>query len=152
MTTDLKRALALKEFLNEEYFVVGDKAYEGTMDEADDLFSEADKDLGWTTLKFEDFVDHSFTEVEELSARDERSNYIVLTDEEADEMWEEQLDSYLEECIYDSLPDWVRGYFDDEAWKRDAKMDGRGHSLATYDGHEHYERVFDTDFYIYRIN
>lgn len=152
MTTDLKRALALKEFLNEEYFVVGDKAYEGTMDEADDLFSEADKDLGWTTLKFEDFVDHTFIEVEELSAGDERCKHIVLTDEEADEMWEEQLDSYLEECVLCELPDWVKHYFDEEAWKKDARMDGRGHSLATYDGHEHYERVFDTDFYIYRIS
>ena len=152
MTTNLRRALALKEFLNEEYFVVRDKAYEGTMDEADDLFSEADKDLGWTTLKFEDFVDYSFTEVEELDGGIERSGYIVLTDEEADEMWEEQLDNYLEECIYPTFPDWARSYFDEEAWKRDARMDGRGHSLATYDGHEHYESILGEEFFIYRIN
>lgn len=43
-------------------------------------------------------------------------------------------------------------HFDDEAWKRDARMDGRGHSLATYDGHEHYETVDGDEFYIYRIN
>ena len=133
MTTNLMRAIALKEFLNEEYFVIEDKAYEGEM--YDDVF-----------------VEDNYIEIEELEGGMERDGYIVLTDAEADEMWEEQLDNYLEECIYDSLPDWLRGYFDEEAWKRDARMDGRGHSLATYDGHEHYERVYDTDFYIYRIN
>lgn len=147
MNIDLKRALALKEFLNEEYFVVGDKAYEGTMDEADDLFSDSGSEI-----TFEQFVHDHYVEVEEISGDDYQSNYLVLTDAEADEKWEEALDNYLEECIYDTIPDWVRGYFDDEAWKRDARMDGRGHSLATYDGHEHYERVYDTDFYIYKIN
>ena len=50
----------------------------------------------------------------------------------------------------------MRYYFDDEKWKRDARFDGRGHSLSSYDGAEHYETVFfdgqNIDFYIYRIN
>jgi len=43
-------------------------------------------------------------------------------------------------------------YFDEDAWKYDAKMDGRGHSLASYDGNENEETVNDETYYIYRIN
>ncbi len=50
-------------------------------------------------------------------------DYLVLDDEEADEEWERQLENYLEECIYPELPDNMQNYFDDNAWKRDAKMD-----------------------------
>lgn len=65
------------------------------------------------------------------------AEYAVGTDEEADEAWDQSLDSYLDDCgVLDSMPDNLRPYFDREAWKRDAKMDGRGHSLASYDGHE----------------
>lgn len=78
--------------------------------------------------------------------------YMVLTDEEADEAWEESLDSYLEECIYPELPEFTIRYFDDEAWRRDAKYDGRGHSLNHYDGSEEEETVDGETYYIYRIN
>lgn len=77
--------------------------------------------------------------------------YLVLTDEEADEKEDEQLDNYLEECIYPELPENLRYYFDDEAWKRDARMDGRGHMISTYDGAEYEEKVNNTWYYIYRI-
>lgn len=65
------------------------------------------------------------------------AEYAVGTDEEADEAWDQSLDSYLDDCgVLDSMPESLRPYFDREAWKRDAKMNGRGHSLASYDGHE----------------
>ena len=38
--------------------------------------------------------------------------YLVLTDDEADEMWDEQLDSYLDECVLPELPEMARNYFD----------------------------------------
>ena len=78
--------------------------------------------------------------------------YEVLTDEEADERWEEELQHYIDECILPELPDFAARYFDEEAWKRDAKIDGRGHSLSRYDGCEYEEKVNDTWFYIYRQN
>ena len=77
--------------------------------------------------------------------------YLVLTDEEADEEEDAQLDNYLEECIYPDLPENVRYYFDDDAWKRDARMDGRGHIISHYDGCEYEETVNGTTYYIYRI-
>lgn len=78
--------------------------------------------------------------------------YIVATDEEADEIEDEYLDNYLEECIYPELPENLRFYFDDDAWKRDARVDGRGHIISTYDGDENYVYVNGTTYYIYRTN
>ena len=42
--------------------------------------------------------------------------------------------------------------FDREMWIRDAKVDGRGHSLSPYDFEENEEKNGDTWFYIYRTN
>lgn len=78
--------------------------------------------------------------------------YLVVTDDEADDLWEESLDNYLEDCIYPELPGNLKNYFDDEAWKSDARFDGRGHSLSGYDGEENKETVDEETFYIYRQN
>ena len=84
--------------------------------------------------------------------------YLVVTDEEADDLWEQELDNYLEECIYPELTGNLANYFDDEKWKRDAKFDGRGHSLGRYDGCEEEITLTDKEgdeietFYIYRTN
>lgn len=75
--------------------------------------------------------------------------YLVLTDEEADEEEDRQLDNYIDECL--EIPDDIRPYFDEEKWKRDARMDGRGHIISSYDGCEHNEDVNDTTYYIYRV-
>ena len=65
------------------------------------------------------------------------AEYAVGTDEEADAAWDQALDSYLDDTgILDSIPENLRSYFDRDAWKSDAKHDGRGHSLASYDGSE----------------
>jgi len=104
---------------------------------------------------------HLGVDVEELnvSAYDDNvieygsEEYLVVTDEEADELWEQDLDNYLEECIYPELPKHLRNYFDDEKWKRDARFDGRAHSLSRYDGNEDEITVFefmdDDDNYLY---
>lgn len=76
--------------------------------------------------------------------------YIVATDEEADEIADEYLDNYIDECL--EIPDNIRPYFDEEKWKNDARMDGRGHIISTYDGCEDYEDVNGTTYYIYRTN
>ena len=64
-------------------------------------------------------------------------DYIVLTDYEADEAWEESIDSYIDECILPELPERYQMYFDRNQFHYDAQMDGRGHSLSSYDGIEH---------------
>lgn len=87
-----------------------------------------------------------------------REEYAVGTDAEADEAWDQSLDNYIEECIdpeldFDklgSLGAYVK--FDEEAWKRDAKMDGRGHSLSSYDGNEEEVEVDGVLYSIFRTN
>ena len=71
--------------------------------------------------------------------------YLVLTDAEADKAWNESLENYLDECY----PGSDSPYFNREAWKRDARMDGRGHSLSPYDG---VEIELEGDLYAYRTN
>ena len=79
--------------------------------------------------------------------------YEVLTDEEADDRWEQELDNYIDECIMPEIKDdLLRRYFDEEAWKRDARFDGRGHAISRYDGAEYEEKINDTWYYIYRQN
>ena len=75
--------------------------------------------------------------------------YLVLTDSEADEEEDERLDNFIDECL--EIPDNIRPYFDEEKWKRDARMDGRGHIISSYDGCEYEEKVNDTWYYIYRV-
>ena len=76
--------------------------------------------------------------------------YKVYTDAEADREWDEALDSYIDDCM--EMTDQVKQYFDRDKWKRDAKMDGRGHSLNHYDGGEEYATINKVDYYIYRNN
>lgn len=78
--------------------------------------------------------------------------YEVLTDDEADDRWEQELDNYIDECIRPELPDFVSNYFDEDAWKRDARFDGRGHAISSYDGNEEEVEINGTYYYIYRQN
>ena len=82
----------------------------------------------------------------------ERAEYAVLTDTEADDAWEAALEFYLDECVLPEVPESMRHYFDTEAWIRDAKMDGRGQALNSYDGNEEEVKLAGEWFYIYRTN
>lgn len=90
---------------------------------------------------------------EEYSIGESRS-YRVLTEDEADTAWDESLDSYLDECVLPELPEHLRNYFDTDSWKSDAKYDGRGHSLSSYDGDEldGTDPLTDESFVIFRTN
>jgi hypothetical protein len=84
------------------------------------------------------------------------AEYAVGTDEEADAAWDGELDNYIEECIEPeiekiTLAGNLASYvtFDSDAWKRDARMDGRGHALSRYDGDE---IELDGGFYAFRLN
>lgn len=98
----------------------------------------------------------------------EPGEYRVLTSEEREKAADEALESYVDECIIEqakasakhardeglaSIVDTLARYFDRAAWKRDALLsDGYGHTLSSYDGEEHEEKVGDTWYYIYRVN
>ncbi len=76
------------------------------------------------------------------------NDYMVLTDSEADDKWDESLENYIDECL--EIPKEIINYFDREAWKRDARIDGRGHSLSSYDGNESEEKINGTWYFLYR--
>jgi len=78
------------------------------------------------------------------------AEYWVCSDDDADSAWDESLDNYIDECL--ELPELLERYFDRESWKRDARHDGRAHSLNTYDGEELNAMVNGTIYCIYRIN
>ena len=81
----------------------------------------------------------------------EGSDWLVVDDEEADEIWEEDLENYIDECILPEMDVMHRDYFNREAWMQDTKNLGeRGSSLNRYDGVEHYEKIDDTTYYIYQ--
>lgn len=86
----------------------------------------------------------------QYESTDEPGEYLVVTDSEADELWDAALESYIDECILPETSGPLAQYFDREAWKRDARHDGRGHALSPYDGDEHDVKVDGETYYIYR--
>ena len=82
----------------------------------------------------------------------ENEDYLVLTDDEADNRWEDSIYSYIDDCVLPEIPESYQYYFDKDRFANDCRMDGRGHSLASYDGREHWHQVGDCDYYIYKIN
>lgn len=81
-----------------------------------------------------------------------KQEYLVVDEQEADDVWEQRLESYIEECIRAQLPEHLRSYFDSDSWKEDARMDGRGHSISSYDGCENDIEIDGETIYIFRIN
>lgn len=100
----------------------------------------------WLLSKYEQI------EIEEYDIDDYNNKWLVCTDKEADDKWEEELERYIEECVLPMLPEQYKNYFDSDSFICDCKMDGRGHSLAKYDGREHEQIVNGTTYYLYRIN
>ena len=112
-----------------------------------------------TELEFEDWFDlHDDLHFEfdfnsdKITVEYEGREYLVCTDEEADELHDEHLEWYIDECILPELHKAYRNYFDRESWKDDQGYDGRGGCLAGYDGCENEEKVNSTTYYIYRTN
>ena len=101
----------------------------------------------------------SYEEAQEIAEAEYQENWysigaieaMVLLDDEADEAVEDSLENYIEDCVLPEVPEWIVPYFDEEAWKRDARMDGRGHILAGYDGAEEEAQVAGTYYSVFRM-
>jgi hypothetical protein len=81
--------------------------------------------------------------------------YSVMDEYEAGSLFNDRMDDYIDECVLSEIPDHLRFYFDSAAFKRDVELsDGRGPTMATYDGHEHeyFAPNCNTAYYIYRTN
>ena len=79
--------------------------------------------------------------------------YRILTDTEADEAWNESIDSYIDDCILPDVPENVKDYLDIDRMANDIQREGsRGQQLNYYDGSEHDIEFNGQTFYIYRTN
>jgi hypothetical protein len=124
-------------------------------DDAITLIKEASNEDEFEVLAIAKMLDLTVNEIDDIKIDGNRItvqgvDYIFGTDSEMDDEWDEELEGFLEDCIYPELEGNLKQYFNDEAWKRDAKMDGRGHSLNRYNGGELYTTVDGVDYYAYR--
>lgn len=165
LSTDLLRRLALMQHLGEDYFFVKGIAYEGNEDEAKANYEEHKEDVedASSQMSFEEFVEDTFSQVEEFDTEDYNNDYLVLTDSEADEKAEEYIKDSLWAFNSDfiinhsALPyeakemiksfqrdkceganDTIEALIEDmDKFVSDAiSADGRGHFMSSYDGEE----------------
>lgn len=187
LTTAQEKAIALKKYLNEDFFIIENEdsnctIYEGNEEEQRELFR---KDIEGTEeaeieSNFEIFCINNCTEVEEYEDDNYNNDYLVLTDEEADEkakeyivdsLWafnasfvasEIDLDEEVIQAIHDNgkcegnndtIYNLINKLGDIDNFVDSAiKADGRGHFMSSYDGNENEEAVNGTTYFIYRIN
>ena len=124
------------------------------LEEYMDTLNDVDNPHAMDDPKFEDLVLYSQIDMDMYNDTFTYggSEYLILTDSEADDKWDNALEDYIDECIIPEIPEDYQIYFDREKWKRDARHDGRGHSIATYDGDEDEVEYNGETYYIYRMN
>lgn len=171
------KQLALMQHLGEDYFFCPDGiAYVGNLEETKEAFNneigsmenEASEDDNFSI-----YCSNNLSEIEDF----DNDDYLVLTDEEADEkakeyildtVWafnasflasETDIDIEVFEAIQnngrcESNNRAILSMIDDEDdfVASAISADGRGHFMSSYDGNENEENVNGTIYYIYRIN
>lgn len=159
MTVEIEKSLALMQEVDGlEWFSTGTgddvRIWEGDESEYLEKWEEYRKETenNEVSLTFENWlsIDDNGTEVDVEEYDERSSDWLVYTDSEADDAWDESLENYIDDCL--EIPASMRNYFDREAWKYDARMDGRGHCLSGYNGHEEEQQVNGTTYYLYRQN
>ena len=185
LTEGQLKAMALMEFNGTDYFMIDEedtvRIFQGNEEEARADFL---KDIEGTEeaeidANFIIFCSNNLTEVEEIVEDEERDGYIVLTDEEADEMaanyikdslWafnsgfiidhsklpyeaKEMIETYQQDKC-ESANETIEALIEDlDEFIEDAiSADGRGHFMSSYDGNEHEQSINGVYFYIYRMN
>jgi len=174
------KAIALMQFNDESYFVIDNIVYEGKKDEIEKEWLSECKEANETDdtiYSFADYCVHNCTEIDEIDGNDEKDGYIVLTDEEADEMAANYIkdslwafnasflsgETGIDQSVFEAIQangkcegnnDAIESCIDDIDGFIQAAIsaDGRGHFMSSYDGYENEQTVNNTTFYIYRIN
>jgi hypothetical protein len=117
------------------------------------LFGNRDNELCVALIRIFDLCVNDFEDITINGNQCEvqGTEYLAGSDDEMDDEWDESLDHYIDECLMPEIRDEnLKRYFDTEAWKSDAKHDGRGHSLNHYDGGEESTKVNGIWYYAYR--
>lgn len=134
--------------------------YMSPLDDAGDVLPEYEDINDEELARMDALAQHLDCDISDITAarygdntfRAEGKDWMVLTDDESDEAQDAEIENYVNDCVLSEIPEQYRNYFDMDAFKKDARMDGRGHSLNRYDGTEYYETsaVDDETYYIYR--
>ena len=182
LSEGLLKALALKQHLGDNYFILNGKAYEGDEKEYHAQWIECTENLA-DAQSWEEFVIDNCTEIDEYE--ENNGDYLVLTNSEADEKAAEYIkdslwafnasflagETGIDEEVFKAIQDngkcesnnnAIESCIDDmESFVNAAiSADGRGHFLAGYDFEENEETVSiygegdaaNATFYIYRVN
>jgi hypothetical protein len=186
LTVGQEKAIALMQHNQDEFFIIEledeCKIYEGNEEEARadflaDIKGTEEADI---LVNFDIYCSNNLTEVEEYDEDNYNNDFLVLTDEEADEkakeyiketLWafnasfianEIDLDEEVIQAIHDNgkcegnndtIYNLIQKLGDFDNFVEEAiSTDGRGHFMSSYDGNENEETVNDETFYIYRIN
>ena len=185
LTEGQEKAIALLQYHSEDFFTIEleDETliFEGDEEEArtdflDDIEGTEEADID---ANFAIYCQNNLTEVEEYED-DYNNDYIVLTDDEADEKAKEyireslwafnasfiayqvDLDEEVIQAIHDNgkcegnndtIYNLIKkcGSIDDFV-EEAISSDGRRHFMSSYDGEENEEEVNGTTYFIYRIN
>lgn len=184
LTPAQEKKIALMQHLNEDFFIIESEdgevtIYEGNEEEQRELFINDIEGTEEAEIEanFEIFCINKCTEIDEYDEDDYNNDYLVLTDEEADEKAKE----YILDSVWAFTPSFLSSFtgFDIEVFEaiqnngrcesnnnailsmiddeddfvNDAiTADGRGHFMSSYDGNENEESVNGTTYFIYRIN
>jgi hypothetical protein len=164
--TNLMKALALMQYNGEDFFIIDGKAYEGT---EEDARKQAHIELEeGEEIDFIIWCENNLSEVEPTDDDGEKDNYMVLTDDEANEktaeyikdsLWafnasfiiensklpyeaKEMIESFQREKC-ESANDTIEALIEDmdEFIEAAISADGRGHFINSYDGNEDEERI-----------
>lgn len=184
ITEEMNKQLAFMQYEQEEYFIIHPldneevEIYEGNEEEAREAFREdiEDTDEAETESNFSIYCQNNLEEVEEF----DNDDYLILTDDEADEaakeyiyqsLWafnanflacETNIDIEVFEAIIannrcednnEAIESIINSTCGIDTFIESAiSADGRGHFMSSYDGEENEETVNGETFYIYRIN
>ena len=110
---------------------------------------EIESDLDERAIALMQHTGDMFSDCE--SAVDKRE-WLVLTDEEADEQVADYAEDSLDDVLY-GVDEVIKQYFDTERYLEDYIYDSdRGSVIASYDGEEHTETVNGTAYYLYNCS
>lgn len=172
----MEKSLALMQHLELPYFQVNGVYFQGDESEAKENYNNSE----FANIDFDNFEEYCYEYclLVEEDYTDINDDYLVLTDEEADE----KAEIYISETVWAFNAEFIvdhsklpyeavemvqvfqKKYEDanktilaliedfDEFVSDVISADGRGHFMNSYDGHEHEVNIDGTYYYVYRMN
>jgi len=148
--------MALCIMTRNEFFVCnGNVIPKDIMEVVEDYINENEQDKNGCYDIFQFILDNEMYREEARGSefKLEGQEYNVFDDYDADKAFEESMKYYIDDCVLSEIPEQYHRYFDEEMFIEEVKRNnGRGQSLAHYDGEELEAYVNEKFYYGYRTN